>query len=107
MTEDDARQRWCPFARIFNGGTATNRMVTGEPAPASHCLGHGCMAWRWQPLAVDNAYLEAVKRATAEAKEAGTFVNLAAAKVNANRAAYGLPERSTEGYCGLAGKPAE
>lgn len=110
MTEDEAKRRWCPFGR-----KVSSPWSQGKDFPAVNrdqndhaetmCLGSLCMSWRWEPLKVDAAYLEAVKKATAEAKEAGTPASLAAAKVNANRAAYGLPERSTEGYCGLAGKP--
>ena len=40
MTEEEAKTKWCPFAR--NGGEAgCNRLQSTE------CLGSACMAWRW------------------------------------------------------------
>lgn len=64
LTEDEAKQRWCPFARVGFGGrfgnAAFNRFqITGQTAagqvvdegelkiPAgAKCLGSACMAWR-------------------------------------------------------------
>ena len=82
MTEDEAKKKWCPFARVTekwpDGVTcARNRVVTidgnseSELSSVEHasdlvgtkCLGSQCMAWR---------------------KEEGLNI---------------------EGYCGLAGKP--
>ncbi len=55
MTEEDAKKRWCPFARAhWSGGVESeyqgNRFfaedgVTSDPSTA--CLASGCMAWRW------------------------------------------------------------
>jgi hypothetical protein len=63
MTEDEAKTKWCPFARgiIEHGG---NRMAygAGEPALPDEaqveygaemadlfpCIGSACMAWRWR-----------------------------------------------------------
>lgn len=64
MTEDEARQRWCPFARVPDEGnhatlgslTATNRHwgdkrgKDGKPRilrKNSMCIASECMAWRW------------------------------------------------------------
>lgn len=53
-TEDEARQRWCPLARIpgysidQTGIAALNRYGNGEPLPpAAECVGSRCMFWRW------------------------------------------------------------
>lgn len=59
-TEAEAKQRWCPFARVlatdanglalteaaFNrsGPVGTNELRIG---PAATCIGSGCMAWVW------------------------------------------------------------
>lgn len=56
MTEDDAKTKWCPFARVHRtkasdeAAAAVNRpleMMDGE----AFCLGSGCMAWRWEHFA--------------------------------------------------------
>jgi hypothetical protein len=51
MTEADAKQRWCPFARSpisdDDGAAAVNRKLRGDPDLGCLCLASGCMAWRW------------------------------------------------------------
>lgn len=62
MTEDEARRKWCPFARVPDGGnvpgavTATNRHAgrktgaDGKPRILrgnAMCIASECMAWRW------------------------------------------------------------
>lgn len=59
MTEDEAKTKWCPFAR--HEATAGNRLPYGkpgdEPAPDDYCaeaamllpcIGSACMAWQWK-----------------------------------------------------------
>jgi len=48
MTEDKARELWCPFARdsLENYGSY-NRQEGGEALESCRCLAPGCMAWRW------------------------------------------------------------
>lgn len=60
MTEDEARQKWCPFSRIadpnaMTGGNRRYRQQGGGAAPAKHafnqatrCIASECMAWRWK-----------------------------------------------------------
>lgn len=55
MTEDQAREKWCPFSRTGlrtgQGGVAVNRHVTdGDSEPEiydeTRCIASDCMAWR-------------------------------------------------------------
>lgn len=80
MTEDEARQKWCPFARVaypesISGCNVINRLYnTPSPGPC-RCIASGCMVWRWEIRNVEPPEGEIL-----------------------------LPEKSDEeGYCGLAG----
>jgi hypothetical protein len=51
-TEEEARTRWCPFARTYDAPPAesaivsgTNRQTGGAGDPC-RCLASACMAWR-------------------------------------------------------------
>lgn len=68
FTEEEAKHRWCPFARVaFVGGMGTNRVSTLHQSMAAkqaaagddrdlqyfqeqiqntNCIASGCMAWR-------------------------------------------------------------
>ena len=65
MTEDDAKTKWCPFARVVVGEIKTggyqqplglpshNRVALGQATvspPAALCIGSACMAWRWDAV---------------------------------------------------------
>jgi hypothetical protein len=59
MTEEEARKKWCPMARVEEHSVvASNRerlFYQGDnkgwssPAglPACRCIASSCMAWRW------------------------------------------------------------
>lgn len=56
MTEEEARRKWCPFARwdpgVSDNGAATNRHGDGgkpfiTQTAAYRCIASSCMAWRW------------------------------------------------------------
>jgi len=54
LTEAEARERWCPFARTYavheTGAATHNRGYgKGKPEPDCLCLASACMAWRWMP----------------------------------------------------------
>jgi len=58
MTEEEAKTKWCPFAKVvmLPEGTAAvpmGRKVTRDQDNAvrtigDHCIGSACMAWRWK-----------------------------------------------------------
>ena len=91
-TEDEAKRRWCPFARVVTydknvnefdvgvtvGMCASNKTSEGAIREGAHCIGSACMAWQWdakQPVGeYDASYSEK------------------------------HPDRR-RGYCGLAGTP--
>jgi len=93
MTEEQAKEKWCPFGRVIGAhADAGNiqRLHTGynrlwrrdsqemEPAKASACIASRCMAWRWTE---EKPILD---------------IDLATSDVEKG-------ERT--GYCGLASKP--
>lgn len=92
LTEKEAKEKWCPFARVFMGdwpqkttGSACNRIMTTEPEEGqtsadnyildndNKCIGSDCMAWRWRRRYENDDRDEKISHCT--------------------------------GYCGLAGKP--
>lgn len=78
ITEYDAKNKWCPFARLSEMGGTYNR--TG-PAANLECIGSQCMAWR----AVETP--EFKTRADTHFKKTGGRLVADA------------------GFCGLAGQP--
>lgn len=98
MTEDEAKTKWCPFARIAQEhiiGPTYNRIYrSGRPRGddmqlpnSAACIASACMAWRFAD------YFNAEGRLTRRVPE-----DLAYAGEN-----WGPTNR--EGYCGLAGQP--
>ena len=68
MTPDEARTKWCPFARVglvitdtpgaqptvnavnrYVAATGAGKMEHSGVAQGAHCIADGCMAWRWGP----------------------------------------------------------
>lgn len=92
LTEEDAKTKWCPFARVIagaiegKGGTVSppyNRFAALEtgshPNPVdARCIASECMAWRWSKFNQSN--------------------------LNLPKELTPPPPRPDEGFCGLAGK---
>jgi hypothetical protein len=87
MTEEEAKQKWCPFARagitvdVPSGdrpAAAVNRPHPKAPVQFTACHASVCMAWRWELGAIPGT-------------SGGAFVG---------NDEQGAPAR---GYCGLAG----
>lgn len=66
MTEEQARQRWCPFAAsraIKNRTDEGFDFLVNFTGPAPHetvsplCLASDCMAWRWDVVVQTKASL--------------------------------------------------
>ena len=52
MTEEDAKQRWCPAARIAVAVRPSDDLDYASNRPTHdpyNCIGSACMAWRWHP----------------------------------------------------------
>lgn len=102
MTEDEAKTKWCPHARVDS--TSSNRPNAGDNCDTSAgwpgCIASACSQWRWSEAKRTAAFLEAVqKHMRAQAKP---NFNTATQAVFAEKG--GQFER-TEGQCGLAGAP--
>ena len=129
--EEQAREKWCPFARLamyVRGdmpdierpvdlvGHGCNRICTDDPdltksiqaaiegTGGTKCIASNCMVWRWVPLTITPEYLDAV-RALAEATAEKAPFAKAARAVADKPEAHGLPSKPFRGFCGLAGKP--
>ena len=106
MTEDEAKTKWCPFARPGSvrpeecGEVRGNRMMQGEVDTGALCVASACMSWRWSEAKRTAAFLEAVQAHMQ-----------ASAKPNFNTAVQAVYDETggkferVEGYCGLAGSP--
>ena len=53
LTEDEARQRWCPMVRVEGNNRVHNTKSDGyENADNNYrCIGSSCMAWREYEIA--------------------------------------------------------
>ena len=86
MTEEEAKQKWCPFANVYvayqGTGASGNRGLSDTSTAQDWkgkalCIGSACMAWRWSD------------------------------RVKSYNPEYQRPLNAGEitGHCGLAGKP--
>lgn len=111
LTEDEAKERWCPFARYAvvskhvvsaAGNRFGDDVVPLDMNPKqSRCIGSACMAWRWQPTGEGESKIEGIKR---RREETGASLVEAKNYVEAHPE-YLKKEPSDLGFCGLAGRP--
>jgi hypothetical protein len=47
MTEDEAKTKWCPMARIIDSDGSYNRESDGFVPSNVFCLASACMMWSW------------------------------------------------------------
>lgn len=55
LTEDEAKTKWCPMARVpildcsraIPVTVAANRDHYGDPTASGCCIASGCMLWTW------------------------------------------------------------
>lgn len=67
MTEDDAKTKWCPFARCGEAGLpglSHNREYAGGVARNTFCIASACMAWGRARAPVAEAITAMVKEGT-------------------------------------------
>ncbi|MGI9502699.1 MAG: hypothetical protein ACR2RE_06560 [Geminicoccaceae bacterium] len=85
LTEQAAKEKWCPFARVGKDGSGNRYSFDTDLAAGSafaRCIASDCMAWRWGNEAQGVPAYEAKPVAGAP----GHFDN------------------APMGYCGLAGR---
>jgi len=103
LTEEEARKKWCPFARVPSAIGMNGSAVSGTPAinRAPHvevtCIASECMAWRWHGPAFE--HME-----TREGEPAPIGWNADPEQhVFRGKIGWRRPRLNRTGYCGLAG----
>lgn len=112
MTEEEAKEKWCPHYRSMVAITSmgdsrefdTNRASSEfSDVDRPTCIASQCMAWRWNEAKRTQAFIKAVQDRMEKYEPKKPYSrNRAIAEVYAE---IGSDLKYTEGYCGLAGKP--
>lgn len=91
MTEEEAKKKWCPFARaqqfqsVHNVSSAIGEPVADNPAVNRdtmnvNCIGSACMAWRVSEMAYFDRWgrpVKATDNAAVKEKDLGGICGLA------------------------------
>lgn len=56
LTEAQAAERWCPFARVATGSGSAPAVNRWGAAADARCIGNRCMAWRWTDPGFEAGY---------------------------------------------------
>lgn len=92
MTEDEAKQKWCPMVRHSEQGVGGSYNVPSQAG--FNCIASGCMMWRW------NADLQLEYRRKGEPAPEGEGW-----KIDQPKAVVLTYRRYVKnGYCGLGGE---
>jgi hypothetical protein len=109
VTEEEAKKKWCPFAKpdLYKSRAGMSRNVNSEPLKGTSCIGSACMAWR----STGRERGPIVERVKAEPGSSQPFGENGSYEViePGNPAKGGNWVRHEpgleHGYCGLAGQP--
>jgi len=104
MTEQEARTKWCPMARVstYSVGnpaeSAANRTDEGTPYPASRCIASDCMMWRWDGDEKEYTFTKQWE----DGWEYEPYRSEVTLQLNDR---WARSNHSRKGHCGLGGKP--
>jgi hypothetical protein len=87
LTEEEARGKWCPQARVEFSRGSINRLAGGGWNGPANCIASECMMWR----GIQETWIISKER---YAKPRETF-----------SADDFMMKYGNKGYCGLGGKP--
>lgn len=124
LTEEQAKERWCPHARVpcyeaapteTEGPAAANRapiassnanMIQHERMEkATRCIGSACMAWRFVRMAIPRLLSPQLTQADTDAMLATDRRTMTVVEFRPGEDLPATEVRPLLGYCGLAGKP--
>ncbi len=122
MTEQEAKERWCPMVRVvpykYHAGAADMRTgyESSRPDGKTTCIGSACMMWRetddgntdltiYTSNVLRNAKVTPTQAAAMSDDELLRIPNLGRKVLNEVREKLREPFHRPSGYCGLAGKP--
>ena len=111
LTEDEARKRWCPFARVIEGSfdpdlptyaAAVNRNLHESQRPHARCIASGCMMWRSTGPQHDTLAVAEIPEQEAKASAKGWHKT---PDRDADGNKIWTKPKPEQGWCGLAGRP--